>query len=182
PEEIAQPGHDRERATLESRERLSERLPLQQLTMRARRLDELRLLSVEGFVTSGGALILCDPLRGVSQCHRNLLDHRLDAVGEEGALRTGIAEILHRARDSSEVGDVLTDLLETETGCTLSDLPRDELRDCRDIAIFELCRVVGEQALADELQQDVIVPFEGDVDIEICSPARQTVLRHEPGT
>src|SRR5690606_34084541 len=38
--------------------------------------------------------------------------------------------------------------------------------------------VVGEQPLAHELEQDVVVALEGGVDVEVLSPGDEAVLRH----
>src|SRR5690606_22989439 len=80
----------------------------------------------------------------------------------------------------AEVGDALTELAQTESAHAVTELARSGAGDGRLVAALELIGVVGEQALADELQQHVIVALEGDVDVEVGAQPSETVLRHDP--
>ena len=57
------------------------------------------------------------------------------------------------------------------------DVPRHRA----GIRLGELLRVVGEQALGDELQQHVVVALERGVDVEVRPEADHAVLGEEPG-
>ena len=57
----------------------------------------------------------------------------------------------------------------------------DVARDRAGIRVRELLRVVGEQALGDELQQHVVVALEGHVDVEVGAQPDEAVLGEEAG-
>ncbi len=59
-------------------------------------------------------------------------------------------------------------------------LPDGVPRQRLGVGTLELLREVGQQALADQLQQDVVVALEGHVDVEVLTEAHEAVLEHEP--
>ena len=84
---------------------IRERLPLQQLAVRARRLDELGLVRVEQRGRLGGRETGCR-----AQARRDVGDHLLHAAGEQLVLLVGAQAALDRARRRAEVGDRLAEL------------------------------------------------------------------------
>ena len=87
---------------------------------------------------------------------------------------------LHRARGRAEVGDRLPELAEAGAVEELARGLRDgEAGEGPGILPLELTAVVGQQPLADQLQQDVVVALERDVDVEVVVKADQAVLGEE---
>jgi hypothetical protein len=88
-------------------------------------------------------------------------------------LLLGAQAVLDRARRGSEIRDGLPELAQTRAVEHPPAVCFDgELRERRGIGALELPREVGEQALADQLQQDVVVALEGDVDVEVGAGPR----------
>ena len=100
-EQVAQPGEDalgaRRRSTRLTR--IRERLPLQQLGVRARGLDELGLVRVEERGRLGRRQAGCR-----AQARRDIRDHLLHAAREQLVLLVGAEPPLDRTRGRAEVG------------------------------------------------------------------------------
>ncbi len=83
---------------------VAERLPLQQLAVRARRLDQLSLVGIEDRGSFGRRRLRSGP-----QARRDVGDHLLDASREQLVLLFGAQAELDRAGRGAEVGDGLAE-------------------------------------------------------------------------
>jgi hypothetical protein len=146
-EQVAQPRQNlRRTGILDLRDAVAERLPLQQLAVRTRRLDQLAWFALKRAAASAAT-----PWTR-AQSRRDVGDHLLDATREQLVLLLGAAQ-LDRPRRRAEVGDRLTESTQARTVEDLAcGLLRGERRELRGIRALELLRIVGEQALADQLQ------------------------------
>ena len=103
-------------------------------------------------------------------------------AGEQLVLLVCAQAQLHRARGRAEVGDRLAELAQAGAVEELARGLRDgEAGEGRGILPLELTGVVGQQPLADQLQQHVVVALERDVDVEVVVQADQAVLGEEAG-
>ena len=153
-----------------------ERLPLQQLGVRAGGLDELVLVLVEQRRPPRACGSLLAPRR------RPAISATIvcDAVGEQLALRVRRrAAQVDRAGGRAEVGHGLRQL--AQAGAVVRPCPRPGRRRSgparRHPRCANLLGVVGQQALGDELQQHVVVALEGDVDVEVGAQRRRSGSR-----
>ena len=176
-EQVAQPGEHLPGVIVgDAVHRIGEGLPLQQLTMRAGGFDEVGLVLVEELLAEH-LVLACR-----AQTPGDVGDHLLHTVGQQLVLLLSTQAVLDRAGCRAEVGDVLP---EPSQPRTVEDLARrvleGELGERRSILVLELLREVGEQALADQLQQHVVVALEGDVDVEVLAEPDEPVLEHVAG-
>ncbi len=115
---------------------------------------------------------------------RDIGHHLLHTPGEELVLLVRPQAELDGASGGAEVGDGLTELAEPRAVEHLARRLLDgELREGRGIRPLELLRVVAQQALADELQEDVVVALERGVDVEVLvrRPTRRfSAMKPEP--
>ena len=75
---------------------------------------------------------------------------------------------------------VLTESAQTRARhSTLSDLFHHHASKGGGVCVLELATVVGEETLSHELEQDVVVSFEGDIDIHVSTQCCQSVLCQE---
>ncbi len=176
-EQVAQPGQHLLRADVGGGlDGPRERLPLQELAVRAGRFNELVLVRVEqvGGLLPGQLVRRTKPRRGIR-------DHGLDPVGEQLALHVGLAQRSDRPGGGAEVGDRLGERAQAgavvrAVGGLLHDVPGEGA----DIRRGEFLAVIGEEALGDELQQHVVVALEGRVDVEVGAQPDEPVRGHEP--
>ena len=96
-------------------------------------------------------------------------------------------DVRRRAADSTERAvrpksvDGLREAAEPDAvTVAVGDLLDDVARERPGVGLRELPRVVGEQALGDELQQHVVVALERRVDVEVGAEAGEAVLGEEP--
>ena len=176
-EEVAQPREHLLRARIGGLvHRVGERLPLQQLAVRAGSLDQLRLVLVEQRRGLVGRQLGCR-----AQSAGDVGDHLLHAVGEQLLLVVAPQPELHRAGGRAEVGDRLSELAESGAVEHLAGgLADREAGERGGIRTLELLGEIAEQALADQLQEHVVVTFEGDVDVEVVVQVDHAVLGEEP--
>ncbi len=142
-------------------------------------LDELHLVLVEDPRGRHGVGLL----RG-SQGHGDVLDDRRDAVGQQLALRLGVAQVPGRAARVADVGEGLAGpaqagAVQRGVRGAVDDEPRDT-RGGRRRAL-EVLRVVAHEALRDELQQHRVVALERGVHVHVVVQARDAVLGDEAG-
>src|SRR6478735_5908686 len=173
PEEVAQPRQHLLRALVgDAVHGIRESLPLQQLAVGARRLDELGLVGVEE--RSG---VFARQLRGGAEPAGDVGDHLLHAPREELVLLVGAQAELDRAGRGPEIGDRLPELAQPRAVEHLArGLADDDAGEGCGILTLELLGVVGQEPLAHELQEDVVVTLERDVDVEVLVEADQAVL------
>ena len=178
PEQVPHPGEDLAGAGVgDALQRGGERLPLDQLGVRAGGLDELVLVGVE----QGRGRRRVGLLRR-AQGLGDLRDHRLDAVHQQLALGRRLAQLAGRAARVADVGDGLHGPVQRRAvpggvGRALGH----HAGDLRRVEVLEALGVVGEQTLADELQQDGVVALERRVHVHVGAQPGDPVLGEEPG-
>ena len=143
--------------------------------MRLAGFDQFVLVAVELSRSGVGAL-----LTRVVQTAGDFGDHRLDSIGQQLALGVSVTQFVHRTSGRTEVAHILSQPTQARTGHSPRNaLLDDVLRHRAGVGVFELLRVVGQQALGNQLQQHIVVTLEGHVDVEVVVQTSQAILGQE---
>ena len=176
PEQVAQPGQHVLRARVGDRFTASVNASHCSSSPWARAAS----ISSDWFALKSAAASVARELGCRTQAARDIGHHLLHAAGEQLVLLICAQPALDRAGGRAEVADGLAELTQARAVEDLAGgLTDGELGEGRSIRALELLGVVGEQALADQLQEHVVVALERDVDIEVGAQADEAVLGEE---